>query len=212
MDRLLQARTCGDCDDDGVAAVPDFITHYHLADRRAFLNLSDLDDAGLPSVLSGLHATAASGVSERRFGPRYMPLRRATEELLRTRFIEREGRPTRLSPHYFVLGESPWFRGLYRDAAEVRISLRDLPTAQASVTYPDSITSVGLLAEYGIKLSPRPYHGNVYRIEEIPDLVARYGLLRSAKPDTYDGHQFDDFEHYVEVQVWSDAAIHNLRG
>jgi hypothetical protein len=206
----MTARSCTDCDDGGVTPIPDFITHYHLADRRAFLNLSDLDEAALASVLSGLETTAASGVSERRFGPRYMPLRRATEELLRTRFIERGGRPTRRSPHYFVLGESAWFRGLYRVAAEVRVRLSDLPTEQVSVTYPDSITSMGLLAEFGIKVSPRAYHGNVYRIEEIPVLVERHGLLHATKPDTYKGHQFDDFEHYVEVQVWSDDVLDNV--
>lgn len=71
--------------DGGVAPIPDFITHYHLADRRPALNLSDLDEAGLNMVLSGLEATAAIGVSERRFGPRYMKLRRAREDVLRSR-------------------------------------------------------------------------------------------------------------------------------
>ena len=187
--------------------IPDFITHYHLADRRPFLNLSDLDEPSLTSVLSGLQATAESGVSARRFGPRYMKLRRDTEDVLRTRFIEQGGQPTRRSPHYFVLGESPWFRGLYGDAAEVRVRLNDLPTEQVSITYPDSITSMGPLAEFGITVSHRPYHGNVYRIEELSQLIARFGLPHGPKPHTYEGHQFEDFEHYVEVQVWSDDAL-----
>lgn len=187
--------------------IPDFITHYHVAGRRPFLNLSDLDEASLDKVLTALQTTAESSVSERRFGPRYMKLRHATEDVLRTRFIERGGRPTRTSPHYFVLGESAWFGGLYRYAAEVRVRLNDLPTEQVSVTYPDSVTSMGLLAEFGIEVAPRPYHGNVYRVEEIGDLIERYGLPRTGKPDTYEGHQFEDFDHYVEVQVWSDDAL-----
>lgn len=205
--RARYCRCLSDCNDGGVTPIPDFITHYHHADRRPFLNLSDLDEANLDCVLSALQSTAESAVSERRFGPRYMKLRRATEEVLRTRFIERGGRPTRRSPHYFVLGESAWFGGLYRDAAEVRVRLSNLPTEQVSVTYPDSVTSMGLLTEFGINASPRPYHGNVYRIEEIGDLIERYGLPHGAKPDTYEGHQFEDFEHYVEVQVWSDDAL-----
>ena len=193
-----------------MTAVPDFITHYHLAGRSAFLNLSELDEARLAGVLSALETNAAAGDSERRFGPRYMQLRRGTEALLRSRFIERGGRPTRRSPHYFVLGESAWFRGLYRDAAEVRIQLTDLPTEQVSVTYPDSITSMGLLPQFGINVSPRAYHGNVYRIEDLPDLAEPYGLPQGSQPDTYDGHQLDDFEHYIEVQVWSDHALDKL--
>jgi len=190
-----------------VPPVPDFITHYHLAGRPPFLNLADLEGASLASVLSGLQGAAESGVSARRFGPRYMELRRGTEEVLRSRFAERGGRPTRRSPHYFVLGESPWFRGLYSEAAEVRLQLADLPTEQVSFTYPDSVTSMGLLAEFGIDVSPQPYHGSVFRIEEIEGVIEHHGLPGSAKPATYEGHQFDDFEHYIEVQVWSDDAL-----
>jgi hypothetical protein len=189
-----------------VAAVPDFITHYHLPDRQPFLNLSDLDETALTAVLADLHATATSGRSQRRFGPRYMRLRRATERLMRDRFIERGGRPTRRSPHYFVLGESPWFRGLYQDAAEIRIPLARLPSEQVSFTYPDSVTSMGLLAEFGIELPVRPHHGIVFRIEELRDVITRYGLPEGQEPVSYDGHQFEEFEHYIEVQVWTDEV------
>lgn len=190
-----------------MAGVPDFITHYHLPDRDPFMNLSELDEDQLPDVLADLAQITAAGRSQRRFGPRYMRLRQATERLLRERFIERGGQPSRHSPHYFVLGESPWFRGLYRDAAEVRAPLAGLPSDQVSFTYPDSVTSMGLLADFGIELPVRPHHRTVYRIEELHDVVARYGLPDDHEPDSYDGHQFEDFEHYIEVQVWSDDLV-----
>lgn len=91
---------------------PDFVTHYHRADRAPFLSLSDLTETEARAVTTDL---AQAGGSERRFGPRYHQLRRDTERLLRERFIARGGQPQRRSPHYFVLGESGWFRGLYRD-------------------------------------------------------------------------------------------------
>jgi hypothetical protein len=194
-------------DDPSVLAIPGFITHYHLADREPFLNLSDLDDERVEEVLAGLAAAAENGSSERRFGPRYMKLRRRTEELLRTRFIEVGGRPVRQSPHYFVLGESEWFRGLYREGREVRISLSVMPTHHVSFTYPDSVTSMGLLSDFGIHAAHQPYHGNVYRIEELAGVVGRYGLPRGTRPNSYQGHQFKDFEHYIEVQVWADDTL-----
>lgn len=194
-----------------VALTPDFITHYHRADLPPFLNLCDLDDAELQGVMRGLQATAESGTSQRRFGSRYMALRRATETRLRSRFIDRGGKPTRQSPHYFVWGECPWFRGLYRDAGEIRLRLDDLSPEDVSVTYPDSLTSMGLLGDFGIEVSPREYHGNVYRLEELPWLVRRFGRPAGLEPDSYDGHQFDDtFEHYIEVQVWSDAPLKHV--
>ena len=42
---------------------------------------------------------------------------------------------------------------------------------------------------------------------ELGDLVERYGLPEGAEPRSYDGHQFEDFEHYVEVQVWSNDVL-----
>ncbi len=193
-----------------MSAIPDFITHYHLPDRDPFLNLSDLADESVEEVLTSLDAVAEAGSSERRFGPRYMKLRRRTEELLRKRFIGVGGRPVRQSPHYFVLGESEWFRGLYREAREVRIPLSVVPTHHVSLTYPDSVTSMGLLTEFGIHVTRQPYHGQVYRIEELAGLVDRYGIPRGARPPSYQGHQFKDFEHYIEVQVWADDTVKSL--
>lgn len=191
-----------------VDLVPEFITHYYRSDRGPFLNLCDLDEVELDEVMRDLRGAAECGTSERRFGSRYMAVRRATETLLRSRFVDRGGRPTRQSPHYFVLGESPWFRGLYRDAGEVRIRLDALESDEVSVTYPDSVTSMGLLGEFGIHVAPREFHGHVYRVEELPWLARRFGLPTGARPDTYNGHQFDStFEHYLEVQVWSDSVL-----
>jgi hypothetical protein len=197
-------------DDPYVTAIPDFVTHYHLPDRDPFLNLSDLQDDRVEEVLAGLAAAAETGSSERRFGPRYMKLRRQTEELLRARFIEAGGRPVRQVPHYFVLGESEWFRGLYRKAREVRIPLSAVPTHHVSFTYPDSVTSMGLLPEFGIHVARQPYHGIVYRIEELAVVAGRYGLPQGSRPRSYQGHQHKDFEHYIEVQIWADDAVTSL--
>ena len=190
---------------------PGFITHYHLPDRPPFLNLSDLDKETLTSTLADLDAIAAGGRSERRFGPQYMNLRRATERRLRERFIERGGQPERTSPHYFVLGESEWFKGLYRPAAEVRLDISTLPPQVVSVTYPDSLTSMGLLPEFGINVESQPHHGLVFRLDELPQVVERFGLLDSPRPNSYTGHPHANFEHYIEVQVLGRRTSHARR-
>jgi len=174
--------------------------------------LSDLAGPSLETVLFDLECERQAGLCARVFGRRYMELRRGTEELLRSGFIEAGGRPERTAPHYFVLGTSPWFGGLARDMDRVVLPLAALPTDVASVTYPDSVTAMALGPAYGLPHEPRPYHGRVYRLEELPGLIGSYGLPTdvAAGPDDYEGYHHRPFEKYIEVQLWSDRPLRSL--
>jgi hypothetical protein len=193
------------------ADVPDYVTHYAVAGRAPFLNLSDLPEEALDSVLGDLARERAGGASPSVFGGRYMELRRLTEEKLRQLFIARGGSPERIAPHYFVLGASRWYRGLARDMDEVIFKVAELPHDQTTFTYPDSFTSMGLGAAFGLHHEPRPGHGRVFRLNELAAAVERYGMPAD-EPGTYDGYQFRSFEKYIEVQLWSDAPISGRRG
>ena len=196
--------------EDGPAnRVPAFVTHYYRADRRPFLNLSDLDGEQLASVLAELATPEDRTLSERRFGRRYMDLRRATEARARDLFIAAGGRPERTTPHYFVLGTSAWFAGLYRDVAAIRLPVADLPPSVTTATYGDSISAMGLGVPLGLP-EPEAHAGRLYRIEEVEDLVARYGLPDDTPPkgrDGYTGHQHQRVDAYIEVQLWSDEPV-----
>lgn len=193
--------------------MPTFVTHYHRARRAPFLNLSDLAADELTTVLTQLAGPDEQALSARRFGPRYMALRRATETRLRELFIRAGGAPERTAPHYFVLGTCAWFKALYRDVAEVRLPLSALPSQVTSVTYVDSMTALGLGVTYGLP-TPDPDHADrVYRLEELEGLVRRFGLpddAAPADPAGYAGHQFQRIDTYVEVQVWSDEPVRHL--
>jgi hypothetical protein len=190
-----------------VEAIPDFVTHYYRHGQAPFLNLSDLDEEQLALALGTLDAAAASGTSSRRFGRRYMALRRATEAKLRDLFVARGGRPERAHPHYFVLGQSPWFQGLYSEPREFTLPISALPPQATCFTYPDSIAAMSLGAEYGLELFPQPYHDQVFLLDELEEIVARYGLPRAEQPDSYEGHQHRPFEHYLEFQLWMDPPL-----
>jgi len=185
-------------DDRPVNAVPAFVTHYYRADRRPFLNLSDLAEPDLAAVLTELVTPEHQALSWRRFGPQYMALRRATERRARDLFIAAGGKPERSSPHYFVLGSCDWFAGLYRNVAEVRLPLAALPAASTSVTYADSITALGLGVPLGL---PAP---------DLEQLIARFGLPSDAAPGDpagYAGYQHHRVDAYIEVQLWSDEPV-----
>ncbi|HXQ60936.1 MAG TPA: hypothetical protein VN796_01310 [Acidimicrobiales bacterium] len=191
------------------AEIPDVVTHYHLAGRPPFLNLSDLPDDKLAEVLRTLERERSEGTSARVFGRRYMELRRRTEEKLRALFIDVGGRPERRAPHYFVLGSSPWYRGLAAEMGEVVLPLAALPSEVSSVTASDSVTAMGFGGDYGLPLVRRASHGRVFRLEELADVIDTFGLPSSG-PGGYDGYQNRPFEKYIEIQLWSDGPLTSL--
>ncbi|MGH3734319.1 MAG: hypothetical protein ACRDT6_01630 [Micromonosporaceae bacterium] len=189
--------------------VPEFVTHYHLADRSPFLSLSELSDDALGPVLADLGQRRVRDGGGRVFGPRYMALRRLTESRLHQLFRDAGGRPERTAPHYFVLGVSDWFAELSPDTCAVTMRLDELPDEAVSFTYPDSFTSMGYGPRFGVPYQPRTYHGKVFRLHELPDVIAEYGMPQ-VDSDHHDYHR-RPFENYIEIQLWSDTPIQRFR-
>jgi hypothetical protein len=190
--------------------VPSYATHYHLAGRVPFLNLSDLSPAGREEVLAGLERDRRRSGSRRVFGQRYMELRERTEARLRQLFEAAGGRPERASPHYFVLGSSRWFESLATTMQAVVLDLTGLPAAVTSCTYPDSFTAMGFGSEYGLPSEGKPYHGQVFLLADLPSIIARYGLPDDAPDVEYDGYEQRPFEKYIEVQLWADEPVRDF--
>lgn len=117
------------------------------------------------------------------------------------------GAPERTSPHYFVLGSSPWFQNLARDMDEVRIPISRLPAQCTSFTYPDSFTAMGLIADYGLPYEAQPYHNQVFMLSSLPNVIESYGMPKDDTEAMYDGYHRRVFEKYVEIQLWSDEPI-----
>jgi len=188
-------------------ALPEVVTHYYLAGRQPFLSLSELPDAELGAVLADLRTLRDTGRQHRPFGPRYMNLRHRTEARLRELFIAAGGQPDRTAPHYFVLGESSWYRGLAANMALAQLPLSALPPTQTSITCPDSFTAMGLVAQFGIGRETRPYHGRVFLLGELADLVDEFGIPDPAWDGNYQEWATWPAEPYIEVQLWSDQPI-----
>jgi hypothetical protein len=188
--------------------LPGFVTHYYLAGRRPFLSLSELSDAELAEVLADLRALRRAGKQHRPFGPRYIDLRRRTEGRMRELFAAAGGDPERSAPHYFVLGDSPWFEGLAEKMDRVQLPLSALPPGQTSITYPDSFTAMELGTGFGLSQQPRPYHGRVFLLSDLPGLVEQFSV---PDPSSWDGQHETwttwPVDAYIEVQLWSDEPI-----
>ena len=136
-----------------------------------------------------------------------MELRRKTEERLKGLFVLAGGKPERDVPHYFVLGDSCWFKHICPNTDEVKLLLADIPSESLSFTYPDSFVAMEFVRDYGLPCEPRPYHGKVFRIEELEDIVAAYGFPKDDESREYGNYANEEFEKFIEVQIWSDEPV-----
>ncbi len=188
-----------------MTGVPSQVRHYW----RGSLSLSDLDGPAVTGVIEDLMQERRDGLHRRAFGRRYMDLRRRTEAKMLDLFLQAGGQPERTAPHYFVLGESVWFRDLAEDMKEVVLDLCDLPETSTSFTYPDSFTAMGFAPDFGLPYEAKPYHQQVFRLGDLDRIIESYGVPPDATDD-YDGYQSRPFEQYIEVQLWSDDPIAHL--
>jgi hypothetical protein len=65
--------------------------------------------------------------------------------------------------------------------------------------------------QFGLPLEPRPYHKHVFRLPQLKDVIAQYGLPADSAEEGYEGYAHRPFEKYIEVQVWSDEPIRSIR-
>lgn len=189
--------------------VPTFVTHYYPAEDPPFRNLSEVPEQDRAKVIAMLVERHRHRPNfHRLFGEKYIPLRLATEEKLRKLFCAAGGRPERQAPHYFVLGSSKWFEGLYPLTEKVVLPITDLDPATTSITLPDSFTAMRLGKDYGVPLDPvKPYHNRLYLLSELPSLVAKHGIPLDKATADYSNYVQEPFEKYIEVQVWSDTPV-----
>lgn len=178
-----------------------FATHYFRADRKPFRSLSEVQDRDVEELLASLEVG-----SRRRFGPHYVALRRTTEAAARQAFVSIGGRPHRHHPHYFVLGESPWFAGLYDEPREVRIPLADLPAEVTSFTWTDSITALGLGRHLGVPQPDEDWKRRLYRLDQLDPAMAA-ATTNNHRPAPYEGYHARLLDRYIEIQLWADEPI-----
>lgn len=191
-------------------SIPRYVTHYYPAQDKPFQNLSEACEADLPRIIEALGEHRRTDSTYKRvFGRAYMAFRRDTEARLRELFLAAGGKSERRSPHYFVLGTSPWFAGLYPETKSVTLSLDELSPLTASFTYPDSGVAMGFGPKYGLPPEPvQPYHNHVYLINDLAKVIALYGLPDGADNDSdYADYHRKKFEKYIEVQLWTDGPV-----
>ena len=187
--------------------IPDFICHYYELERGPLLSVTNHDRETAREIIRQI-TERNEGFSNNR-PPQYIDWRLDVEEWLLNGFIAKGGKPKRKNPHYFILGECDWLLSWYKNGAVLKKRLQDIDPTQISLTYPDSMVS-WQLHQYHIKgdnpyYKPddhREYHGQVYRLDELQDVVVKYGMPEGK---VQDGKHTSN-EMYIEIQVWEDLS------
>ena len=189
--------------------IPDYISHYYEKTRGPLRSVSELDREAAREIIRQI-TERNEGFSNNR-PPEYIDWRIDVENWLREEFEKKGGKPKRKHPHYFILGECDWCLSWYKKGAVIKKELKDIDPTQITCTYPDSMVSWQLNQYHLLKNNPyfkddehRDYHGKVFLLSELEDVVLKYGfpdaLLENGKP-------MPPFEMYIEVQVWDEITL-----
>ncbi len=169
------------------------IVHYYEASRGPLKSLSDLGLEEAEALLQRIRQDGLVFASQR--GMDYLSIRQSLEEQIRGLFIWKGGLPKRQWPHYFILGRCDWVRSWYRDGRELHIPLQAVDPKVISFTYGDSFPAMRYQ-------DGKPYRGQVYTLEELPELVKLYGL-----PQEWNREGSHGPDRYIEAQVWDDEPV-----
>jgi hypothetical protein len=172
---------------------PDFLSHYYEAARGPYRNLSHLAVLEAEGILAEIRETGEVFAAARSVD--YLTVRRDLEDRVRALFMAKGGRPLLARPHYMVLGACPWLLDWYVDGRELRIPFSAFEHDRVSFTYGDTFPAMRLQ-------DGKPYRGQVFTFDELPELIAVYGLPQEWNCDGSGGP-----DRYIEAQVWDDAPL-----
>jgi hypothetical protein len=174
-------------------ALPDFLSHYYERKCGPFRSLSDLSLSEAKAVQDRIRQAGVQFASQRPAD--HLKNRRIIEKRIRSQFIQKGGCLLRGRPLFFVLGSCAWLLTWYECGCELRLPLARFKMQAVSLTYGDTFPAMRYQ-------DGKPYRGQVYTWDELPELVGRYGL-----PQEWNPNQVLGPERYIEAQVWDGEPV-----
>ena len=108
-------------------------------------------------------------------------------------------------PIYFFLGDFADGRDLSRPQSII-MPLEAFAPDTLTFTYPDSMASLAIAAQEDHQSHRKAYHGQLFTLQEIKDVVARFGM----PGERWKSDPTMRYDKFVEVQVWDDGPIRRL--
>ena len=170
----------------------DYLYHYYERKVGPFVSLSGLPIEEAIKITSTKLNTLHAGRGEN-----YYARREYLEQLVRSMFIEKGGRPVRQTPHYMVIGECPWLATWFQDSDYIKIPIEKFDMKTVSFTYGDTFPTFSPKVTDDLE-----YRRKVYTYNEILVIIEKYGM-----PQDFWAEPIFAQPAYVEAQVWSDIPI-----
>ena len=171
---------------------------YHYFDKRTgpFKSLTAVSASEAKKVMEQIKEERPNSQCALR-NDKYVEYRHNCEGILRRVFAAKGGIMEKESPHYIVLGHSPWLSTWYEQMECLKIPVEEFDLRKVSFTYGDSMPTFSDRVNDG-----KEYRKKIYFYEEILKVIQKYGLPQDWNDDGAHGP-----ERYIEVQVWSDETI-----
>ncbi len=186
----------------------DFLLHVYRKGGTPFRSLSALPTEEALEMMRRLYVEG-SVFWERFSDPEgYLGFRRQVERSLREGFLGKGGRPKSEYPIYLVVGRPRWFdtaadARTLQSTSEITVPLAALDSRSISFTYPDSMVSALMARERNPHYYEPDYHGRVFTLAEIEQIVMRNGL----PGEGWETRMPRQYAHYIEAQVWDPQAL-----
>ena len=178
--------------------LPTVITHNFHPERGAFHNVCGLPREDAERIVASIRHGGHSYLKEN-----YLARRLHTENWLIAERARKIGETPLARPIYFFLGDMAdgWDRS--RPASAV-LPLALFDPRTITFTFPDSMASCPHIRP--ASPSDKSWHGHVFTLAEITQVVARYGF-----PDPTLSRDRRGPDAFIEVQVWDDRPLVEIR-
>jgi hypothetical protein len=181
-----------------VTQFPDIITHNYDPNGAFLKNLCDLPEGEAEQILDRRGATRGRTIKSN-----YLRRRLVTEEWLIGERSRKLGSTRLQRPIYFFLGDFADGRDRSRPCSLV-IPLSVFSPDVLTFTYPDSMASLPIASRDDLIDHRQEYHGRVFTLQEIRDVVEKFGMPGER-------WKIDDplrrLDRFIEVQVWDERPI-----
>lgn len=177
-----------------------YLYHYYEKTRPPFLTITTLPINEAKKILTKLN----TGLPDIDY---FLSRRYEMEKIVRDRFIEKGGTPVNTAPVYFTLGENKNMETWFDNVACIKIPVEEFDLNQVSFTYGDMFPVLNPKLNTG-----EEWWGQVYRYEEILDLINKYGYpedppYHMRKKQFPKDKPIRNYLKYVEAHVWSNDVI-----